>query len=116
MSDPARIADDPRFAELRGAYRRLVFPLTAAFLVWFLTYVVCSAYARGFMAHKVVGNINVALVFGLLQFVSTFGIAALYARFADRRLDPLAAQLRASAEAGSAAPALAGATFVEESA
>ena len=36
-----------------------------------------------------VGNINVALIFGLLQFVSTFLIAALYGRFANRKLDPL---------------------------
>ena len=105
MSDPARIADDPRFTELRGAYRRFVFPVTVAFLVWFLTYVICSAYARGFMAHELVGNINVALVFGLLQFVSTFGIAAAYARYAGRRLDPLAAALRAEAETGLRGPA-----------
>ncbi len=36
------------------------------------------------MGTKLVGNINVALVFGLLQFVSTFLIAWLYSRYADR--------------------------------
>ena len=96
------LAGDPRFAELRGAYRRFVFPVAAAFLVWFLAYVVCSAYARDFMAKKVAGNINVALVFGLLQFVSTFGIALAYGRYANRRLDPLAAGLRETAAAGAA--------------
>jgi uncharacterized membrane protein (DUF485 family) len=40
-----------------------------------------------------VGNINVALVFGLLQFASTFFIAWLYARHAGRELDPLAERL-----------------------
>ena len=45
------------------------------------------------MGTKVVGNINVALVFGLLQFVTTFLIAWLYARFADRQLDPLADEI-----------------------
>jgi len=49
------------------------------------------------MAIKVFGNVNVALVFGLLQFVSTFGIALAYGRFANRRLDPLAQELRDSA-------------------
>ena len=34
-----------------------------------------------------------ALVFGLLQFVSTFLIAWLYARHANKELDPLAAGL-----------------------
>ena len=33
------------------------------------------------------------LVFGLLQFVSTFVIAYLYARYANRELDPLATRL-----------------------
>ena len=47
------------------------------------------------MSAKLVGNINVALVFGLLQFVSTFVIAWLYARHASRELDPLARRLKA---------------------
>ncbi|SOB86192.1 DUF485 domain-containing protein [Streptomyces sp. 1331.2] len=113
MIDPAAssrgdtpwIGDDPRFTELRAAYRRFVFPVTVAFLLWFLAYVLCSAYARGFMATKVVGSINVALVFGLLQFVSTFGIALAYGRFAARRLDPLAAALRSVAQSRPRVPA-----------
>ena len=56
-------------------------------------YVLLSAYARGFMALKIVGNINVALLLGLLQFVTTFLIAWLYARFSAARLDPLAREL-----------------------
>jgi uncharacterized membrane protein (DUF485 family) len=82
------------FAELRRAFRRFVFPMTVAFFLWYALYVVLSAYARDFMGTKVVGNINVALILGLLQFVSTFLIAWLYARYADRRLDPLAQRLR----------------------
>ena len=35
-----------------------------------------------------------ALVFGLLQFVSTFAIAYFYARHANKSLDPLATELR----------------------
>jgi uncharacterized membrane protein (DUF485 family) len=52
------------------------------------------------MAIKLFGNINVGLVFGLLQFVSTFLITFLYVRFADRKLDPLAFQLRDDIENG----------------
>ena len=44
--------------------------------------------------HEVLGNINVALVWGLLQFVSTFAIAYFYARHASKSLDPLASKLR----------------------
>jgi uncharacterized membrane protein (DUF485 family) len=97
-----QVQESPEFSQLRHALRRFVFPVTAAFLVWYALYVVLSAYARGFMSTKVVGNINIALVFGLLQFVSTFLIAWLYVRYADRRLDPEAAAVRQRVEEGGA--------------
>ena len=83
------------FAGLRKALRSFVFPMTAAFFLWYALYVLLSAYARGFMAVKLIGNINVALVLGLLQFVSTFVIAWVYSRYADKRLDPTADKIRA---------------------
>jgi uncharacterized membrane protein (DUF485 family) len=88
------------FAGLRKALRGFVFPMTAAFFLWYALYVFLSAYARDFMSIELVGNINVALVFGLLQFVSTFLIAWLYARYADRKLDPVADHIRAKIENG----------------
>ena len=88
-----RMEADPRFVELRRRFRNFAFPWTVAFLAWYLLYVLASAYARDFMDAKVVGNLNVAFFFGILQFVSTFLIAYLYSRFANRRLDPLAAEL-----------------------
>jgi uncharacterized membrane protein (DUF485 family) len=100
LSSYAAVQEQPEFAELRRRLRSFVFPMTAAFLVWYLLYVLCSAFARGFMAHKLIGNINVGLVFGLLQFVSTFGIAYLYSRYANRQLDPLADKLRAEIDGG----------------
>ena len=88
------------FGGLRKALRSFVFPMTAAFLTWYLLYVVLSAYARDFMRTKLVGNINVAFVFGILQFVSTFGIAILYSRYANRKLDPVATKIRRELESG----------------
>jgi uncharacterized membrane protein (DUF485 family) len=82
------------FVELRKKFRGFVIPATIAFMSWYLLYVVMSNWAHDFMSIKLVGNINVALVFGLLQFVSTFSIAVIYSRFASRRLDPLAGNLR----------------------
>ena len=81
------------FQELRRRYRAFAIPWTVAFLAWYMLYVVMSNWATGFMDIHVVGNINVALVFGLLQFVSTFAIAWLYARRAGRDFDPLANKL-----------------------
>ena len=82
------------FAGLRRALRGFVFPMTVAFFLWYALYVILSAYARGFMGTKLIGNINVALDFGLLQFVSTFLIAWFYSRFASRRIDPVADRIR----------------------
>jgi len=91
ISELLHASDD--FAELRSKFRRFAIPWTIAFLAWYLLYVLMSNWATGFMETKLVGNINVALVFGLLQFVSTFGIAWLYARHANKELDPVARRL-----------------------
>jgi uncharacterized membrane protein (DUF485 family) len=87
--------ESPEFGKLRTTLRNFVFPMTVAFFLWYLLYVLLSAYARGFMGAKVIGNINVALIFGLLQFVSTFLIAWFYARYAAQKVDPLADEIRA---------------------
>jgi uncharacterized membrane protein (DUF485 family) len=85
--------DTAEFVELRRRFRKFVFPATVAFLTWYLLYVVMSNWATDFMSYKLVGNINVALVFGILQFVSTFVLAWMYARYMNREVDPLARQL-----------------------
>jgi uncharacterized membrane protein (DUF485 family) len=85
--------DTAEFVELRRRFRRFVYPATIGFLLWYLLYVVMSNWATDFMSQKVVGNINVALIFGILQFISTFAIAYAYARYMNRQVDPLARQL-----------------------
>jgi uncharacterized membrane protein (DUF485 family) len=96
--DWAKIQESAEFTELRRRLRGWAFPMTVAFLVWYLLYVLLSAYAHGFMSTKLWGNINVGLVFGLLQFVSTFLIAGLYVRHANRKLDPLSDKIRGDIE------------------
>ena len=93
-----RVKAGPEFTELRRRLRRRVFPLTAAFLLWYLAYVLLASYAREFMATPVSGGITTGLLVGLAQFVSTFALTTAYVRFAERRLDPLAAQIRSVVE------------------
>jgi uncharacterized membrane protein (DUF485 family) len=88
------------FQELRRRHRSIVFPLTAIFLAWYFLYVLLADYAHDFMSKKVAGNITVGLVMGLLQFVSTFAIATVYVRFANKNLDPVAAEIRSELEGG----------------
>lgn len=92
----------PEFQDLRRRYRGWVLPVAAASLAWYFFYVGLAAYAADFMGTKLVGNINIGLVLGLLQFVSTFVVTALYVRHADRVLDPAAQKLREQFEEGSA--------------
>lgn len=89
-----RIHASDDFAELRKSYLSFVIPMTVAFMIWYLMYVFASNWAGGFMNHKVFGNINVALIWGLLQFISTFVIAWLYSRHSDNVLDPLSDKLK----------------------
>jgi len=110
MSDTRRADGDPElttyrdvqlspdFSELRRRFRRFVFPMTALFLAWYFLYVLLADYAHGFMSHRVFGNINVALLFGVAQFVSTFAITMIYVRWANREIDPAAARMREEIE------------------
>ena len=82
------------FQEVRREYRRFVFPACAAFLAWYLAYIVAAVTLPGLMAHQLAGPFTVAWVLGLLQFVSTFLISWLYARHARDRRDRLALGLR----------------------
>lgn len=89
----------PEFQDLRRRYRRWVLPVTLVSLLWYFVYVLLAAYATDFMSLRVVGNINLALVLGLLQFVTTFAVTWAYVRYANRVLDPRSARIREEMEA-----------------
>ncbi|MBY8842430.1 DUF485 domain-containing protein [Streptomyces sp. SP2-10] len=82
------------FQEMRGRYRRFVVPGTAAFLVWYVGYVVAATTAPGLMARPVAGAVNVGMVAGLGQFLTTFLLTWAYARHARLRRDRAALDLR----------------------
>ncbi len=88
----------PEFQELRTRLRRFVFPMTVFFLAWYGLYVLLGAFAHDFMATRVFGNVNLGLLIGLGQFLTTFVITGMYVRFANRELDPRAAAIRAKLE------------------
>ena len=94
----------PEFAELKNRFRRFAFPMTVAFLAWYLLYVLLSTYAPDFMATEVFGNVNLGILFGLAQFISTFVITHQYVAHADRRTDPIADEMRERLEHHDYAP------------
>ena len=100
--DYLAVQASPEFQELRNRLRRFVFPMSGLFLVWYFAYVLLGAFAHDFMAIKVWGNINVGLLIGLGQFVSTFVITGIYVLFANRELDPRAEAIRNELEGDAA--------------
>ncbi|MGW6531528.1 DUF485 domain-containing protein [Streptomyces venezuelae] len=82
------------FQEVRGRYRRFVVPGVALFFTWYFAYVVAATTAPGLMARPVSGAVNVAMVAGLGQFLTTFLLTWAYARHARLRRDRAALDLR----------------------
>ncbi|MET7655629.1 MULTISPECIES: DUF485 domain-containing protein [unclassified Streptomyces] len=84
----------PAFQEVRSRYRRFAMPAVAGFFVWYVAYVVAATTVPGLMARPVAGAVNVALLAGLGQFLSTFLLTWAYARHARLRRDRAALELR----------------------
>lgn len=101
-TDYQRVQNGAEFQALKRRFRRFVFPMTAFFLSWYFLYVLLANYAHDFMATKVWGNITVGLLLGLGQFVSTFIITMVYARWANTKQDAVAERLRLHIEDGTA--------------
>ncbi|MFD8540987.1 DUF485 domain-containing protein [Streptomyces rubrogriseus] len=82
------------FQEVRSRYRRFVVPAVAGFFLWYVAYVVAATSAPALMARPVAGAVNVAMVAGLGQFLTTFLLTWAYARHARLRRDRAALELR----------------------
>ncbi|MEV5431851.1 DUF485 domain-containing protein [Streptomyces sp. NPDC052701] len=82
------------FQEVRSRYRRFVVPAVVVFFAWYVAYVVTATTAPGLMARPVAGAVNVAMLAGLGQFLTTFLLTWAYARHARLRRDRAALELR----------------------
>jgi len=91
--------DSPEFTELRRRFRSFAVPMTVAFLAWYLLFVLLSTYAHDFMSTEVFGNVNLGILLGLGQFVTTFLITQLYVRHASKNTDPISDEMRTRLEA-----------------
>lgn len=90
------VQNSPEFAELRKTFRGFAFPMTVAFLVWYFAYVLASVFAKDFMSQPFMGmpHFNLGHFLGLMQFVTTFLITALYINHANKKLDPISSRIR----------------------
>ena len=93
-ADVVAMHSDPKFVLLKQRLYRFIFPTSLAFMAWYLLYVLMSAFARDLMSTPVLGQLNLAFVFGILQFATTFGIAIAYSSYSRKNLDPAAGDVR----------------------
>ncbi|MEJ5997298.1 DUF485 domain-containing protein [Corynebacterium sp. H130] len=88
----------PQFQELRSTFRGFTFPMSVLFFVWFIAYVLVATYMPEQMGMKVFGNVNLGIVLGILQFVTTFIITWVYIKFANKNIEPRATAIRQEME------------------
>ena len=98
--DYGAVQASPDFQRLRRTHRSFVFPVLGACLAWYFAYVLLASYAHDFMSIRVFGSVNVAMVLGMAQVVTTFAVTTWYVHYANKRLDPLAEEIRDEIETG----------------
>ena len=88
------LASSPEFRRLITAKRNFIIPATIFFLVYYFALPLGNGLAPRLMNTKVIGNVNLAYLFALSEFVMAWILAAIYIRRANRVFDPLAAAVR----------------------
>ncbi|MGL3148855.1 DUF485 domain-containing protein [Microbacterium sp. A82] len=97
--DYPAVQKSEEFQRLRSKHRKFVFPVLLACLIWYFAYVLLASYAHDFMSTPVFGSVNIAILMGLAQVVTTFAVTTWYVRYANKELDPIAANIREEIEA-----------------
>lgn len=93
--DYQSITASEKFIALKRRHRRFVLPLTIVALIWYLAFVVAAINFPEVMAKPVIGEyINLGIVLGFAQFLTTFIVTTWYVSFANRKLDPVSAEMR----------------------
>ncbi|MBA2308899.1 MAG: DUF485 domain-containing protein, partial [Pseudonocardiales bacterium] len=53
MTQYQQVQASPEFIQLKRKLRNFIFPMSVAFLLWYLAYVLLATYAPAFMSTKV---------------------------------------------------------------
>ena len=71
-ADYLAVQASPEFQDLRRTLRRLVFPMTAFFLIWYSSYVLPGAFAHDFMvSNPGIVSIPLAFILGVVGTLSS---------------------------------------------
>ncbi|MDQ6860612.1 MAG: DUF485 domain-containing protein [Verrucomicrobiota bacterium] len=77
-ADWSRIARSNEFKELIRAKRRFIIPATIFFVVYYFALPYLVGYHTALMQRKVWGEMNLAYLFALSQFLMAWALAAIY--------------------------------------
>jgi uncharacterized membrane protein (DUF485 family) len=88
------VGKDPEMVELEHRHSRFVWPATAFFLIYYMALNILAGTSPDLMGTKLFGQFTFGYLFALSQFLMAFVVAWVYSRWAARRMDPLAADLR----------------------
>lgn len=100
------VEDSAQFVELRKTFRNFTIPLTIAGLVWYVGFVLVATFMPDLMGTTVFGSVNLGILLGIAQFVTTFAITWWYISFANNKLEPLQSEIRDAMETGAIAEKL----------
>lgn len=79
-TDWSAIERDPNFQALVQTKRAFIVPATIFFLVYYFAFLVLVGYFPDLVSTNVIGNVNVAYLLALSQFVMVWVLMALYIR------------------------------------
>jgi len=92
-----KIAESTEFQDLMATKRVFIVPAFIFFVVYYFALPVLVGYAPQFMSTKVIGEVNLAYLFALSQFLVAWIIAGLYVKAANN-FDRLAKDILNKAE------------------
>jgi uncharacterized membrane protein (DUF485 family) len=84
------MAGTPSIATLINAKIRFFTPMIIIYMVGYIGLTVLAGFAKGFMALKVIGALNVGFFLIACNYVLSLVIALAYVRVANAILDPMA--------------------------
>lgn len=92
------VHDSARFKDLRRKWQVFTLRATVTFVGWWFLSIGLGAFRPSFYTVRVVGSLNVGLIFVLVTFALVLVIITSYLRYARTRMDPLGEQIRADLE------------------
>lgn len=86
------IEASPEFQELVTRRRSFVLPATIFFLVWYMGFILLTAYSQDLMSERVYEGLTVGYCLALTQFVMVLVLGLMYLSRSAKVYDPLAAK------------------------